>query len=319
MKNKNVVAKIKPGSKKISKRMIKENIQFLILSLPVIVLLGVFSYWPMFGAVLAFKNYKVTKGIWGSDWSQPLLKNFEFFLKSKDSARIIKNTLGLNFMFIVVGILCSVVFALLLYEVKKAIHVKIYQTFAILPHFLSWVAVSYIVYALLEPTKGIMNQIITSFGGEGISWYTEAKFWPAILLIVSEWHSVGLSCIVYYAALMGIDDELFEAADMDGANKLQKMLYISIPHLVPIVCTMFLLNVGKIFRSDFGLFYNVTRDMGELYATTDVMDTYVYRALIDGSIGMSSAAGLIQSVVGCITVIVCNAIVKKASADNALF
>lgn len=300
-------------------RVIRENLQFLILSLPVIVSLAVFEYWPMFGAVLAFKNYKVTKGIFGSDWSKPLLKNFEFFLKSKDSARIIRNTLGLNFMFIVVGIICSVIFALLLYEVKKAAHVKIYQTFAIMPHFLSWIAVSYIVYTILEPTKGIANQIITALGGKPISWYTEAKYWPMILLIVKQWHDVGLSCIVYYAALMGIDSELFEAADVDGANKLQKMRYISIPSLIPIVCTMFLLSVGGIFRADFGLFYNVTRDMGELYATTDVMDTYVYRALIDGSIGMSSASGLIQSVVGCLTVIACNAIVKKVSSENALF
>ena len=257
------------------------------------------------------------KGIWGSDWCG--LKNFEFFLTSKDAPRIIRNTLGLNLMFIFVGILCAVVFALLLYEVKKAYQVKLYQTFAILPVFLSWVAVSYIVYALLEPTKGVMNQLIVSMGGDPVAWYTEAKFWPLILLITYVWHQVGLDCIVYYAALMGIDSELFEAAEVDGASKFQRVIHVSLPHLVPIVTIMGILAIGKIFRADFGLFYNVTRNVGALYSTTDVMDTYVFRALQQGSIGMSAASSVIQSVVCFITLVITNAVVKKISPDNALF
>lgn len=306
--------------KRISGRIIKENLQLGALTLPVVVLLAVFSYWPMFGIILAFKDYKVTRGIFGSEWMDPLFKHFEFFLKSQDAFRVTRNTLLLNLLFIFAGTFCSVVFALLLYEVKKAAHVKIYQTFAILPNFLSWVAVSYIVYALLDTEKGIVNQIIRFFGGENVPWYTSAGYWPIILLIVRVWHGVGISCIVYYASLMGIDDELFEAAEMDGATKFQRIRYISVPHLVPIVTMMIILDIGKIFRSDFGLFYNVTRNVGELYSTTDVIDTYVFRALMEqGNFGMSSAASVVQSVVCLITLLATNAIVKKIEPDNALF
>lgn len=307
------------AKKRFSRRIFKENLEFFVLALPVVMLLGFFAYWPMFGIVLAFKDFKVSKGIFGSDWINPITKNFDFFFKSKDAGRVVRNTLGLNFMFIVAMIICAVIFALLLFEVKKSWHVKIYQTFAILPNFLSWVAVSYIVYALLEPSKGILNQIIEILGGKGISWYMEAEYWPVILLVVKMWHGVGMSCIIYYASLMGIDSELFEAAEVDGANKFQKIWYISIPHLIPIVTIMFILDVGGIFRADFGLFYNVTRDMKELYETTDVMDTYVYRTLITGNIGMSSAASVIQSVVCTATLLVVNGITRKISPENSLF
>lgn len=306
--------------RRISKRILRENFQLGVLTLPVILLLAVFSYWPMFGIILAFKNYKVTRGIFGSEWMDPLFKNFEFFVKSQDAFRVTRNTLLLNLLFIFAGTFCSVAFALLLYEVKRAIHVKVYQTFAILPNFLSWVAISYIVYGLLDTEKGIINQIIRFFGGGNVSWYTEAQYWPIILLLVKIWSGVGISCIVYYAALMGVDEELFEAAEIDGATKLQRIRYISVPQLVPIITMMIILDIGKIFRADFGLFYNVTRNVGQLYPTTDVIDTYVFRALmVDGNIGMSSAASVIQSVVCMITLLITNAIVKKIEPDNALF
>lgn len=307
-------------NKRITKRILRENIQLAIMIVPTILLIGAFSYLPMFGVVLAFKEYKVTKGIWGSDWADPLYKHFRFFLESSDAWRVTRNTLLLNFIFIFVGLIASIVFALILYEVKKTIHVKVYQTFAILPSFLSWVAVSYIVYALLAPETGQLNLIIRFLGGKEISWYQEPKWWPLILTIVKVWHGVGLNCIVYYASLMGIDSELFEAAEMDGATRLQKIRYISIPHLTSIATIMTIMNIGGIFRADFGLFYNVTRNIGALYPTTDVMDTYVFRALMDtGNIGMSSAASLIQSLVCCITLIATNAVVKKIEPENALF
>ena len=301
-------------------RILKENVTYTTFVIPVVILFFLFKYLPMFGIVLAFKDYKVTGGIWGSEWADPLFKNFEFFFKSNTAWRVIRNTLGLNFLFIVVNTVAAVVFAFLLYEVKKAIHVKVYQTFSILPKFLSWVAVSYIVYGLLDHEKGIFNQIITALGGEGVSWYTSAGYWPVILAIVNCWHLVGTDCIVYYAGLMGIDSELFEAAEIDGANKFQRVIYISLPELVPIIIMLFILHIGNIFRADFGLFYNVTRNVGQLYATTDVMDTYVYRALMDnGNIGMSSAAALIQSVVCTATILLVNAIVKKISPEHSLF
>lgn len=296
----------------------KERLQWLTLALPTIILLGIFSYWPMFGIILAFKDYKIPDGIWGSKWNG--FKNFEFFLKSQDAWRVTRNTLGLNFLFIFVGIICGVIFALLMFEVKKSIHVKVYQTVSILPNFLSWIAVSYIVYALLDPRKGIINQIINAFGGEGIPWYSEPVYWPVILLITNTWHSVGIGSIMYYAALMGVDNELYEAAEIDGAGKLQKTIYISLPQIVPIIIIRTILNIGAIFRADFGLFYNVTRNIGTLYPTTDVIDTYVFRALMElGDIGMASAAGMIQSVVCLVTIVATNAVVKKISPENSLF
>jgi len=309
---------LKKKRKRMKKGQIKDNVQLLTLAFPTILLLSIFSYWPMFGVVLAFKDYKVPKGILGSPWVG--LKNFEFFLKSQDAWRVTRNTIGLNLLFIIVGILCGVVFALIMFEVKKARHVKMYQTTSIIPSFLSWVAVGYIVYALLDPTRGVMNQILEFFGKEGINWYAEPKYWPFILLISKTWQGVGLGSIIYYAALMGVDNELYEAADIDGAGKIQKTWYVSLPQIVPIIIIMGLLEVGKIFRADFGLFYNVTRDVGALYPTTDVIDTYVFRALMNqGNIGMSSAVGLIQSVICFITLMITNYIVKKLSPDNSLF
>ena len=314
------ISKSNKKKKTLNKRMIKDNLQLGALTLPVVILLIMFSYWPMFGIVIAFKNYKVSKGIFGSPFCTPIYKNFEFFIKSNTAWRITRNTLGLNFLFIIAGVICAVIFAIIMFEVKKPYQIKTYQTFAILPSFLSWVAVSYIVYGLLSTENGILNSIITFLGGEKIAWYDEAGYWPIILLLVKLWHSVGLSSIIYYASLMGIDSELFEAAEMDGASKLKRIIHISLPHLIPIVTIMTILDIGKIFRADFGLFYNVTRNAGTLYETTDVMDTYVYRALIEvGNIGMSGAAAFIQSVVCFVTLMITNAIVKKIQPESALF
>lgn len=309
------VKKRKPG-----KAARIDNFYLTLLALPTIILLLVFSYWPMYGIVLAFKNFKVTDGIWGSPWREPLLGNFEFFFKSQDAWRLVRNTVGLNILFIAVTTVCTVGFALLMFEVKKRWEVKTFQTFSIMPSFLSWVIVSYVVYIFLDPSKGVINSIIVALGGEGIAWYTQPAYWPMILLITKIWQGVGLGSIIYYAALMGIDGELFEAADIDGASKIQKIKAISIPSLVPIVTVMTLLAIGNIFRGDFGLFYNVTRNVGALYPTTDVIDTYVFRALmVDSNIGMSSAVGLFQSVVCTITLVISNGIVRKIEPDNSLF
>jgi putative aldouronate transport system permease protein len=300
------------------KGYMKDNAQLITLAMPTVILLSIFAYWPMFGVVLAFKDYKVPKGIWGSPWVG--FKNFEFFLKSQDAFRVTRNTIVLNLLFIVVGIVCGVIFALIMFEVKKARHVKIYQTSSIIPSFISWVAVGYIVYALLDPTKGLVNQMLEFFGREGIAWYSEPKYWPFILVLTKTWQGVGLGSIIYYAALMGVDNELYEAADIDGAGKLQKTWYVSLPQIVPIIIIMGILDIGKIFRADFGLFYNVTRDVGALYPTTDVIDTYVFRALMQqGNLGMSAAVGLFQSVICFVTLMLTNGIIKKKSPENALF
>lgn len=310
----------KNAKSKLSKKKIylKDEIQLLFMISPALILLAIFAYWPMYGLILSFKNYKVTDGIWGSEWVG--LKNFEFFFMSNDLFRILRNTLVLNFLFIFAGVVASVGFALLMFEVKKARHVKIYQTVSILPNFISWVAVSFMVYGLLEYNRGMFNHIIRNFGGEGIKFYEEAAWWPMILLIVHLWHSVGMGSIIYYAALLSADQELYEAADIDGATKLQKIWYVSIPQLIPIIAIRTIMSVGNIFRSDFGMFYNVPRNIGALYKTTDVIDTYVYRALMEvGNIGMSSAVGMFQSVVCLVTLLIANKLVGKISPENTLF
>lgn len=297
---------------------LKDDLQLMAMISPALILLAIFSYWPMYGVVLAFKKYSVIDGIWGSEWVG--LKNIEFFFRSNTLYRIIRNTLCLNFMFIFVGIIMAVAFALLMFEVKKAQHVKLYQTVSILPHFISWVAVSFMVLGLLDHDKGIINILIQNLGGEAVKWYAEAKYWPIILLLVSEWHGVGIGCIIYYAALLSADQELYEAADIDGASKWQKIWYVSIPQLIPIISIRAIMSVGGIFRSDFGLFYNVTRNQGALYETTDVIDTYVYRALMEiGDIGMSASVGLFQSVVCFVVLLTANKVVGKISPENTLF
>lgn len=303
-----------------SKMVVRESASLITLCLPAIILSGVFSYLPMFGIILAFKNYKIPHGILGSKWMDPWYKNFKFLFESDYAMRLIRNTVGLNLLFIVSTMICAVVFALLMYEVKKRRHVKVYQTTSILPSFLSMVAISYIVYALLEPTKGIINQIIVAFGGEKIGWYSEPKYWPVILMLVRIWSGTGYGAIMYYASLMGIDDSMLEAAELDGANKWQRIRYIFIPHLTGLMVIRFILNIGSIFRGDFGLFYNVTRNVGALYPTTDVIDTYIYRTLMENAnFTLSSATSLLQSVVGTVMLLLTNFVVKKIDPDKALF
>ena len=296
----------------------KENIQIVIMALPALLLTAVFSYWPMYGIILAFKNYTYRGGIWGSKWVG--FKNFEFFFKSDDLWRVLRNTLGLEFLFIALGLVAAVGFALLMFELKKPGHVKTYQTISILPYFLSWVVVSYMVYALLEHNDGLFNRLLIQLGLEPVAWYSEPNLWPAILSVVRLWHNTGMSCIIYYASLMSMDSQLMEAAELDGASKWQRIRFVALPHLVPIVTIKTIMSIGGIFRSDFGMFYNVPRNLGILYPTTDVIDTYVYRALMGmGNVGMSTAVGLFQSVVCFATLMITNAIVKKISPENTLF
>ena len=285
---------------------------------PVFIYILIFSYAPMLGLIIAFKDYRLDKGIFGSDWVG--FKNFEFFFTSEDAVRVTLNTIFLNFLFIFMGLIFAVLLALLLFEVSKRWLIKTYQTVMILPSYLSWVVVGFMTYAFLNPTIGILNSNITAMGGETINWYSESKFWPFILTFAVIWKNVGLNCVIYYAGLMGINQEYYEAAAIDGAGKLRQMWYISIPSLTPLITIMTILAIGGIFRSDFGMFFNLTRDVGALYPTTDVIDTYVYRALKSlGNDSMATAVGLYQSVVGFILIIVTNAIVNKIEPDNALF
>lgn len=290
----------------------------MILALPAIVLLFIFAYIPMGGVIIAFEKFNVLKGIWGSPWIG--LKNFEFFFRSSDAWRTIRNTLGLNFLFMLVGLVASVAFAMLCFYLRSKRTVKVFQTVTLIPSFLSMVIVGYLVYALLKPSGGIVNQLVSAFGGTPTSWYSEPAYWPLILLATVLWHGVGNGSLFYFASLMGIDTDYFEAASLDGATRWQQFRYIIFPFLVPLIIIIQTLNIGKIFRSDFGLFFNVTQDSGALYATTDVIDTYIYRSLIQiGDIGMSAAVGLFQSAVGFVLILTTNYIVRRINADSALF
>jgi len=317
--NSGFILKAKKGESKKPCRKIKVSAlqDYSLAAVPLLYIL-LFSYIPMVGLVIAFKDYRYDKGMFGSDWVR--FDNFKFFFTSNDFLRVTRNTILLNALFIVIGITCAVALAIALFSVISRTKTKVFQTVLITPHFLSWVVVGYMVYAFLNPVHGMVNTILKSVGAESIDWYSKPNAWPAILTISSVWKHIGMDCVLYYAALMGMDTSLFEAAEVDGATKWQVRRYIIIPSLVQIITITAILKIGHIFRADFGLFYQVTRDVGTLYPTTDVMDTYIFRTMKElGDMGMSTAAGFLQSVVGLVTVIVTNHITKKINPDNALF
>lgn len=311
-------AAVKPvKKKKTGKAVIIENLELFILTLPAIIYIFILNYIPMFGVIIAFKDFKYNKGVFGSEWNG--LKNFDFFFKSQDAFRITRNTVLYGIAFLVLGIICAMIIALMLFEIRKKAALKAYQTIMILPNFLSWVIIAYIAYILLNPTLGVINQIIGFFGGEGPDWYSNPAYWPFILTAFNIWKGIGMNSIMYYAALMGIDDSLFEAATIDGANKMQQIIHISIPALVPIATILMILGIGGIIRGDFGLFYQLPRDIGTLYPTTDIIDTYVFRGLRTGDLSITTAVGFFQSFVGLALVLGTNAIVKKINPDHAMF
>lgn len=287
------------------------------MALPLLKVL-LFSYVPMFGLIIAFKDYKFNKGILGSRWVG--LKNFDFFLKSNDFLVVTRNTILLNLLFIVAGILAALILAILLYNVTSRKATKVLQTMYITPNFVGWVLVSYLVYAFLNPQYGMLNGFLNSIGLEEVSWYSEPKYWPFILTVVNTWKIVGMDSVIYYAALMGIDESLFEAAKIDGANSSQITRKIMIPEIMSIITILSILKVGNIFKGDFGLFYQVTMNSALLYDVTDVVDTYVYRTMKEtNNMSLSTAVGFIQSVVGMIMVVGTNWLSKKIDKDNGLF
>ena len=309
-------------NKRLSKKrflgMRKRTLQLYSMGLIPILLVVLFSYVPMFGIIIAFKKYNYSKGILGSDWVG--FKNFEFFFKSNDFIRIVTNTLLMNAIFIVTGIIAAVGLAILLYKLNSRNATKVYQTILITPNFLSWVVVAYMVYALLNPNYGFINQILGFFGKEAVDWYGQAGYWSVILTVCSIWKNVGMDSIMYYAALMGIDSSLFEAAKIDGATGWKVTRYITIPCLIPIISVLTILKIGNIFRADFGLFYQIPRNIGKLYATTDVVDTYIFRTMrVVGDMGTSAAVGLVQSVVGFVLVLITNKVSKMVDPNTGLF
>ncbi len=291
----------------------KDNINLTIMLIPTVILLILFCYLPMFGIVIAFKDYRYNLGILGSDWSG--FENFKYFFTSQDAWILVRNTIGYNVIFIIANIVSGVGVALLLYEVTSRKCIKYYQTTMLFPHFMSWIIVGFIVYAFLDPSYGVLNKSL----GIDVSWYTKPAYWPAILVFANTWKGVGMNSIYYYAALMSIDPTLFEAARIDGANSWQVTRYIKIPELRKIIAIMIILATGHIFKGDFGLFYQLPMDVGALYPVTDVIDTYLYRGLRSGDVGVTTAVGFFQSVVGLATVLLSNFIVKKIDEESSMF
>ena len=303
---------------KVKKKEIIRYLPVYLLILPSLIYIFINNYIPMGGIIVAFKQFSAKKGIWGSDWIG--FKNFEYLLKG-DAAVIIRNTICYNIVFIILNMVVGVALAILITDVACSSLKKIYQSAILLPFLLSMVIVSYIVFAFLSGETGMINKgILEPLGKEPIMWYSNTKPWPFILTFVNLWKGVGYGTLIYISGIAGIDKSLFEAAELDGASRWQSIRNITLPGLKPSLITMTLLSVGKIFYSDFGLFYQVPQNSGALYSVTDTVDTYVYRALMSsGGIGRSSAAGVIQSGVGFILVIASNAIVNKISKENALF
>jgi putative aldouronate transport system permease protein len=290
----------------------------ILMAAPGLILLLIFSYLPMAGLILAFKDYRFDKGIFGSDWVG--LSNFRFLFETSDAWRAISNTLYMNFMFITTNLIVSIGLALLLNEIQRSILSRFYQSILFFPYFMSWVIVGYLVFAFLSPENGLINHLLRDFELTPVRWYSTPQPWRLILIIVNSWKNIGFWCIVYLAGMLSISPEYYEAAQIDGANRLKQITSITLPLITPLIIINVLLSVGRIMYADFGLFYNVTRNSALLYSTTEVLDTYVFRALrVMGDIGMSSAAGLFQAVIGFALVLGANWIVRRIDPEKALF
>ncbi|NLT49198.1 MAG: sugar ABC transporter permease [Clostridiales bacterium] len=292
---------------------------YYFLMLPGLLYFLVNNYLPMPGIILAFKKVNWRLGIFGSKWNG--LSNFEFLVSSGQLVTIVRNTVLYNAAFIVIGTFFAIAVAILLNEVRSKAANRIFQTTILLPFLMSMVIVSYLVYAFLSVETGYMNNsILPLLGKDVIRFYQEPAYWPVILIFVNLWKNIGFNTIIYLASVVGISDELYEAARVDGASKLQQIRSITLPCLKPTIITMFILSISKIIYSDFGLFYQVPRNSGILYPVTQTIDTFVYNALMNqNNPGMSAAAGLFQSVVGCILVLLANGLIRRFSKENALF
>jgi len=307
----------KPGSKrKLGGAFHKNNMTLLLFCLPAILLTFVFGYLPMGGIWMAFTEFRFDLGL----FSRPFvgLDNFWIF-QTPVMFRIIRNTIGYGLGLMLIGHVTAIILALLLYEIRSKKALKFYQTAYTIPNYMSWIIISYLTYIFLSPTNGLINSFLELIGSDRVNLFTRPMAWIIIIPIVSIWNGVGLQSILYYAALMGVDPELYDAAKVDGANRLKQIRYISLPSIMPTFTILVILGMRNILRGDFGLFYAVTRNVGLLYPTTDILDTYIFRGLRAGNFGATTAVGLVQSVVGMFVILIVNAVVKKLSPGSELF
>ena len=300
------------------RKAFRKALPLYIMVMPGFLYLLINNYIPMFGIVIAFKNLNFAKGILKSDWAG--FSNFEYLFKAPDALLVTRNTILYNVAFIAVNTFTAILIAILLSEIRSKSKIKLFQSCVLIPSLISIIIVSYLTYAFLSGRTGFINGSLASAGKEPVSFYTEPKYWPGILIFINCWKGAGYSSIIYLAAILGIDQEMYEAAEIDGATRWSKIRFITLPLLKSTVITLTLMSIGRIFYSDFGLFYQVPMNSGALINATNTIDTYVYRGLIElGDISMSSAACVYQSLVGFILVLAANYITRKYSAENALF
>lgn len=302
----------------------RDDTELTLLGLPSFVWYVLFSYLPMFGLIIAFKKYQIfpkqsfLQNLMQSQWVG--FDNFKFFINNNTFGMLLRNTLLYNLVFIVLNIVIPVTLAMMINELYAKRKSKVYQTMMFFPHFLSWVVVSYFVYAFLNADKGLLNNLLLSLGREKVMWYSEPKYWPFILVFMNLWKGVGYNMVVYLATITGIDQSLYEAAMLDGASKWQQARFITLPLMKTILVTLFILNVGKIFYSDFGLFWQVTQGIpNSLHQVASTFDTFIYSALRGSTpIGRTAAASMFQSVCCCATILLANLIVSKIDPDSAI-
>lgn len=305
-----------------SKRNLRTNLAYFLMLSPGLIVLIINNYIPMFGVVLPFKEYRYHGGyfssLFNSEWVG--FKNFKFLFSSPNILQATRNTILYNLLFIVLGVVVPVAMAIALTELRNRRMSKIYQSVYFLPYFLSWIIVSYLAFSMLSFDNGFINSVLEMFGLERVNWYYEVKAWPFIITFFQMWKYTGYNIVIYIATIAGISEEYYEAATLDGATKLQQIRYITLPMLKTVMIITTLLAVGRIFNSDFGLFYNVPRNIGALYPATNVIDTLVYVMLKNSNnVGMTAAASFYQAVVGCITVFTANMIVRRIDKEQALF
>ena len=300
------------------KKPLQKQWPFYIMMIPGLVYLLINNYGPMLGMFIAFKKVDYGLGIFKSPWVG--FENFKYLFKTDAAFIMTRNTILYNLVFIVLGTVLGIAVGIMLSELRKKAETKFFQTVILLPYLLSWVICAYIGYAFLSKDTGLINNFLNSLGLEAVDWYNDPGKWTVILVLVNIWKGIGYTSIIYMSTIIGIDKSLYEAARVDGASKWQEIKLITLPCLKSTIIMLTIMNIGRIFYSDFGLFYQIPLNSGTLYPTTQTIDTYVYRALMQqNQIGMSAAAGLYQSIVGFILVLAANTIVRKLSPDDAMF
>ena len=295
-----------------------KNVPYFLMQVPGLLWLVLFHFVPIFGLVIAFKDYKYANGIFGSAWNG--LDNFKTFFSANYAFRIFRNTIGYNLVWmLLVNLFLGMLIAIMLYEVRNKTANKIYQTSMLIPYFVSYVIIAYIGFLFLSHDNGLLNQLIKSFGGKEIYWYYEPKVWPYILTFFDAWKNIGMASLYYYAALLAIDPCLFESASLDGAGRLRQIWYISVPELMPMASVVLISKVGGVLGGGMDIFYQLPMDSSKVYETTETIATYLFRGLASGSISTSAAVGFFQSVIGVILLLITNRIIRKISPENAMF